>query len=217
MNTLPALALRLSILTVTLGFAGLARAAEEPLFNAKPLTEKNVFTPGIEGPSCDAAGNIYAVNFAKQQTIGRTTPDGRSELFVTLPGKSTGNGIVFDLAGMMYVADYVEHNVLRIDPRTRAITVFAHNPKMNQPNDLTICADGTMFASDPSWQNGTGQIWRIDTNGKTTLVAPDMGTSNGVEVSPDEKTLYVNESVQRNVWAFTITADRSLTNKRLVK
>ena len=43
-----------------------------------------------------------------------------------------------------------------------------------------------------------------------------MGTTNGIDVSPDGKTLYVNESVQRNVWAFTITKD-GLTDKRLVK
>ncbi len=196
---------------------GNPRVSAETLFVATPLTPTNSFTEGIEGPNCDQAGNIFAVNFGRQQTIGKTTPDGKTEIFVTLPDKSTGNAIVFDRQGTMFVADYVGHNVLRINPKTRAITVFAHHDQMNQPNDLTICADGTMFASDPNWKAGTGQIWRIDTNGKITLVAPDMGTSNGIEVSPDEKTLYVNESVQRNVWAFTIAPDRSLTNKRLLK
>ena len=37
-----------------------------------------------------------------------------------------------------------------------------------------------------------------------------------VAVSPDGKTLYVNESVQRGIWAFTITAD-GLKDKRLLK
>ena len=218
MNTPRFRFLQLSLLASLLSHSttGLA-AAEEPLFTARALTAENSFTAGIEGPNCDAAGNLYAVNFARQQTVSKTTPDGRTEIFVTLPGKSTGNGIVFDRAGLMYVADYVEHNVLRVDLRTRAITVFAHNGQMNQPNDLAICTDGTLFASDPNWKDGTGQVWRIDPQGQTTLVAPGLGTSNGIEVSPDEKTLYVNESVQRNVWAFTIAPDRSLTNKRLVK
>jgi gluconolactonase len=44
-----------------------------------------------------------------------------------------------------------------------------------------------------------------------------MGTANGIEVSPDGKTLYVNESVQRNIWAFAIAADGSLAEKRLLK
>ena len=57
------------------------------------------FTAGIEGPACDAQGNIYAVNFARQQTIGKITPDGKGEVCVELPARSTGNGIVFDRAG----------------------------------------------------------------------------------------------------------------------
>lgn len=192
-------------------------ADKDKLFVATPLTPEKAFTPGIEGPGCDAQGNIYVVNYAKQQTIGKTTPDGKSEIFVTLPGKSTGNGIVFDKAGFMYVADYAEHNVLKVDMKTKEIAVFAHEGKMNQPNDLAIAPDGTIYASDPNWGNNTGQIWRVDRSGKVTLAVGTMGTTNGIEVSPDGKTLYVNESVQRNVWAFDIGPDGSLSNKRLVK
>jgi gluconolactonase len=194
-----------------------SEAADEKLFVAAPLTEPGSFTAGVEGPACDAAGNVYAVNFARQQTIGKVGPDARAEVFVTLPGESTGNGIVFDRAGRMYVADYVGHNVLRVDPATREVSVFAHEPRMNQPNDLAVAPDGTMYASDPSWAKGTGQVWRVDPSGAVTLAAADMGTTNGIEVSPDGKTLYVNESVQRNVWAFPIAADGSLGEKRLLK
>ena len=134
-----------------------------------------------------------------------------------LPGTSTGNGIVFDPAGVMYVADYTGHNVLRIDPATRAISVLAHEATMNQPNDLAIAPDGTLYASDPNWKRGTGQVWKIARDGTVALVAPDLGTSNGIEVSPDGRTLYVNESVQRHIWAFTITTSGALKDKRLVK
>ena len=193
-------------------------AAENPeaLFVATPLTAEGAFTEGIEGPACDAQGNIYAVNLARQQTIGKVTPSGQASVFVELPGKSVGNGIRFDRSGIMFVADYVGHNVLQIDPRTRAIAVFAHNDQMNQPNDLAMAADGTLYASDPNWKEGTGRLWRISTDRQVKRLAENMGTCNGIEVSPDDKTLYVNESVQRNVWAFTITQTR-LNDKRLVK
>jgi len=189
----------------------------EKLFVAQPLTAVGSFTGGIEGPACDAEGNLYAVNFQRKGTIGRVTVKGEAELFVELEGESVGNGIRFDRRGRMYVADYVGHNVLRIDPKTRAIEVFVHDDRMNQPNDLAIASDGTLYASDPNWKAKTGQVWRIDPSGKLTLVAPDMGTANGIEVSPDGKTLYVNESVQRNLWAFDIAPDKSLTNKRLLR
>src|SRR5207245_1200312 len=105
----------------------------------------------------------------------------------------------------MYITDYTNHNIQRVDPKTRAVSVFAHEPKMNQPNDLAIDAGGTLYASDPNWKEKTGQLWRIDRDGKVTRLAEEMGTTNGIDVSPDGKTLYVNESQQRNIWAFDIT------------
>ena len=107
----------------------------EDLFVARPHTERNSFTAGIEGPACDAAGNLYLVALKSPADIARVPPGGAPEVWVTLPGKSAGNGIVFDRAGLMYVADYTGHNVLRIDPKTKAVAVFAHEPAMNQPND----------------------------------------------------------------------------------
>ena len=191
--------------------------ADESLFVAQPLTAKGEFTTGIEGPACDAEGNVLAVNFGRQGTIGRVTPDGQGEIFLELQGTSIGNGIRFDRDGVMYIADYVNHNVLRVDPKTSELTTHAHEDSMNQPNDLAIGPDGTLYASDPNWGNGSGQLWRIDSSGKVTRLASDMGTTNGIEVSPDGKTLYVNESKQRNVWAFTIADDKSITDKRLLK
>lgn len=190
---------------------------DEKLFVATPLTQPPQFTPGIEGPQCDKAGNIFAVNFAKEHTIGKVSPKGEAELFVTLPEGSTGNGIVFDPAGIMFVADYTGHNVLRIDPATKKITVFAHSDEMSQPNDLAIAPNGTLYASDPNWKQSTGQLWKVDTAGKISRMAADMGTANGIEVSPDGKTLYVNESAQRNVWSFPIKEDGTLGEKRLLK
>ena len=208
---------RLCLFLIIAALADPCAGAEQPLFIATPLTAEGSFTPGVEGPACDAAGNIYAVNFGNQQTIGKVTPDGKAEVFVTLPGKSVGNGIRFARDGTMLVADYAGHNILRVDMKTRAVTVFAHEDKMNQPNDLALAPDGTLYASDPDWKTKTGQLWRIDREGGAHLVASGLGTANGLDVSPDGKTLYVNESEQRGVWAFPIAADGSLGPRKLVK
>ena len=209
---LPALFILASIALA--GHAAAPAAAQETLHVVTPLTAPGSFTAGIEGPAVDADGNVYAVNFARQQTIGRVTPSGAAEVFVTLPGASIGNGIRFGRDGAMYVADYIEHTVYRIDPVTRAISVHAREAAMTQPNDLAVGADGVLYASDPHWKNRTGRVWRIARDGSVTLAAPDMGTANGIEVSPDGRTLYVGESEQRIIWAFSIGADGALGGKR---
>src|SRR5262245_61841193 len=102
-------------LTMFLCFGSIAattKVGDDKLFVAKPFTEEKSFTPGIEGPNCDAVGNIYLVSYQTAQNIGKVTPGGKISVFVTLPGKSAGNGIVFDKQGFMYIADYVGHNVM---------------------------------------------------------------------------------------------------------
>ncbi len=50
-----------------------------------------------------------------------------------------------------------------------------------------------------------------------TLSLGLCGQADGIEVSPDGKKLYVNESKQRNVWMFDLQPDGSLANKTLLK
>jgi gluconolactonase len=195
----------------------LAVVAPFALAQTTDYVADNVFTQGIEGPAVDAQGNLYAVSFGKDGTIGIIDKKDNAQLFVTLPEGSTGNGIRFDRQGLMYVADYSGHNVLRIDPKTKEISVYAHSDKMNQPNDIAIAKSGVIYASDPKWADSTGNLWKVATDGTVTLLEANMGTTNGVEVSTDEKHLYVNESVQRNVWKYDIDKTTgAVKNKRLL-
>lgn len=171
------------------------------------------FSSAVEGPAVDSAGNLYAVNFATDGTIGKVSADGSASRYITLAAGSTGNGIVFDDNGAMYIADYTGHNILRYHNGT--LDTFSHNKTMNQPNDLAIMQNGTLFASDPNWADNSGKLWRISSNGQSELMRADMGTTNGIAVSPDQQFLYVNESVQRTVWRFRIQPDNSLADKTL--
>ena len=186
------------------------------VYQSTTLTAPNTFTSGIEGPAVDQRGLLYAVNYDTAGTIGVVNAQGEASLFVTLPEGSIGNGIRFGPSGIMYVADYKQHNVLSVDMNTRQITVLAHQSAMNQPNDLAITRSGILFASDPNWADATGKLWRIASDGTTTLLEENMGTTNGVEVSPDDDKLYINESVQRKVWVYDLSPEGNISNKQLL-
>lgn len=191
------------------------QASCQDLFVATDHTAEKLFTSGIEGPAFDKKGNLYVVNFGKEGTIGIVKPDGSAGLFINLPEGSTANGIKFDSKGNMYLADYTGHNVLKVDMKTRAVSTYVHDDRFNQPNDIIVNKKDQFFASDPNWRAGTGQLWRIDAGGKAVLLAADMGTTNGIALSPDEQILYVNESVQRKIWAFDVDASGNISGKRL--
>ncbi|WP_369914525.1 SMP-30/gluconolactonase/LRE family protein [Xanthomonas sp. NCPPB 3005] len=197
-----------------------ASAANADLFRARDLIGDGVFTHGIEGPASGPDGALYAVNFGHEGSIGRVSvaADGRAQaaLFVDLPAGSIGNGIRFDRAGRMYVADYAQHRILRIALTSKRIEVYATLPGAFQPNDIAIAPDGTLYASDPDWKGNGGQLWRIDRDRSAHLIETGMGTTNGIEVSPDGKRLYVNESVQRKLWVYDRAGDGTLSNKLLL-
>jgi sugar lactone lactonase YvrE len=189
---------------------------DEELYVSRALTDPGTFTSGAEGPACDAAGNLYAVNYARQGTIGRVTPAGEGSVFLELPNGSVGNGIRFDRAGNMFVADYTNHAILKVEMATRALAVFAHDPTLNQPNDIAIDRDDTIFASDPDWRNETGQVWRIGADGIFVRLEAGMGTTNGIEVDMTRRLLYVNETAQRRIWAYDLPLGGHPRDKRLL-
>jgi gluconolactonase len=204
------------ILTFLLAIVLLLPVISRAQTKSKKFSNEGEFTSNCEGPAVDEDGNVYAVNFARDGTIAQISKKGNASFFVTLPKGSTGNGIRFVDKNTFYVADFTGHNILKVDMITRDVSVLANEPKMNQPNDLAVTASGHIFASDPNWKEGTGQIWHITPERKVNLAFGNMGTTNGIDVSPDEKKLYVNESVQRNVWVFDLAADGTLSNKKLL-
>ncbi len=188
---------------------------KELYYQSEDLVYVGEYTSGLEGPAVDREGNLFFVNPIKSGSVGKVDTEGNFSLFIEqLPEGSTANGIRFGQDQSMYLADYTGHNILKVDLQTKKVGVYAHDSLLNQPNDLAVCCNDRMFASDPNWKESTGQLWRIE-NGQFHLLSKDMGTTNGVEVSPDEKTLYVNESVQRSVWAFDLDTLGNISNKKL--
>ncbi|TFI59954.1 SMP-30/gluconolactonase/LRE family protein [Sphingomonas parva] len=209
----------LSIVTAALlGACAVPSATVTPAWVATDLVGDGVFTSGIEGPAVGPDGALYVVNFGREGTIGRVGEPGRvsgeAALFVTLPAGSIGNGIRFLRDGRMLVADYRGHRILAVTPRG-TIATYAELRGANQPNDIALAPDGDVYASDPDWKNGTGQIWRIGRSATAAIVEDGMGTTNGIEVSPDGHRLYVAESVQRRIWLYDRASDGSLSGKRL--
>ncbi len=197
--------------------------AEPKLFESRQVTPSGEYTFGIEGPAADLDGNLYVVNIGKPGTIGRLTPgSSASEKFAELPQGSVGNSIRFDSQGTMFVADYKKHNIFTIDKGGAEPKLFFSSERFNQPNDMTIARDGTIYASDPNWKGRSGQIWRI-AKGPDGSVAGDimtaqrsMGTTNGIDLSPDGRMLYVGESGTGQIWSYTIRGNE-LTGARLLK
>jgi signal peptidase len=203
--------------------AAISASAESSLFESRQVTPAGEYTSGIEGPAADGEGNLFVVNMGRPGTIGRLAAGGsHSEKFIDLPQGSVGSAIRFDGHGTMFVADYKKHNILAIRKGALAAEVVFHSDLMSQPNDITVARDGTIYASDPNFKGRNGRIWRIWTaadgqvQGAIMTAPRAMGTTNGIDLSPDEQTLYVGESNSGQLWAYGISGN-ALSSPRLLK
>jgi signal peptidase len=193
------------------------------LFESSQITPAGEYTAGIEGPAVDADGNLYVVNFGKPGTIGKLAAGASQSLKAfELPAGSVGSAIRFDADGTMFIADYRKHTIFATAKGSLAPKVYFQSDLMNQPNDITLARDATIYASDPPFTGRRGQIWRIarsaggSVQGTVMKAARAMGTTNGIDLGPDGTTLYVGESNTGEVWAYRLNGSE-LAAARLVR
>jgi gluconolactonase len=118
---------------------------------------------------------------------------------------SGSNGMAVDASGNLFAAvsattaGAIAEVTLPSGPVTPIVGMYMAN-RFISPNDLAIRSDGTIYFSDPNYQNSTmpapqsaTRLYRVTPAPARTVTAiadaPSM--PNGVTLSPDEKTLYV--------------------------
>ena len=133
------------------------------------------------------------------------------------------NGLAVDGNGTLFAAVHKDGSISQValpgGAETPLVSMYGTPAaRFNSPNDLAIRSDGTIFFSDPDYQNSGNpqkaeRLYRI-TPGPTRTVsiatnASDTGylRPNGVTFSLDEHTLYVSGSGLKK---FAVMADGTL-------
>ena len=144
------------------------------------------------------------------------------------PDKNFGsNGMITDKDGSILLTRMAIGTIERMDDQGN-LKPFLSNyqgKRLNSPNDLVFAKDGALWFTDPSFglpgmdkdpqkQLKYNVVWRYK-DGKLTPVITDMTQPNGIAFSPDEKTLYVSNSMPAMyVRAYDVGADGKLSNPR---
>jgi len=163
----------------------------------------------------------------RQSRLIRLEPDGKWE--VLSQGMQT-NGTIASRDGNLLVCDMFGHRVIEMDPVNgkvlRTVLERVNGLPIDGPNDLVMDAKGGIYVSDPQFtppekksQPGR-QVYYVAPDGSARVVIPkgEYAMPNGVEISPDGKTFYVNNTWfqpgENFVWAYEIDEDGTLSNKR---
>jgi len=191
-------------------------ATSAPSTGLKSVAGRYLFT---EGPTTDATGNVYFsdINAGK---IYKWSSDGSVSVF--LDGLNKPNGLAFDHSGNLIACEGGAGRLIAIDSHGQ-ITVLAdqyNGTRFNEPNDLWIDPQGGIYFTDPVYQlskvqAGEDVYYLSSDRSQVTRVIDDLVRPNGLVGTADGKTLYVADHGAGNTYAYTITADGTLTNKRL--
>jgi gluconolactonase len=129
-------------------------------------------------------------------------------VMTTLIEDSGSNGLAVDAQGNIVAGTHKYKSLSRYTltgERTTIADKFEGNV-FNSPNDIAIAKDGTIYFTDPVYQRDAApggqdktRVYRVATDGKVTVVDDTINNPNGVSLSLDEKTLYVEGGGEQGV------------------
>ena len=175
---------------------------------------------GPEGPLF-VDGNLY---FVAWTTGSLSRWDGRSVTVLnSLPGCSH-NGLALTKHKTFLLACTDEHGaILELDMNGKQLHRWDADdqgrPMAGGINDVVVTANDGAYATvfGPYQDVPTAVAGKIlymaPGSGKWVQVADDLNYANGVGVSPDQKTLYVSETVGNCILKFSIEPDGSLKDR----
>ena len=144
---------------------------------------------------------------------------------VTLLGS---NAVTVDPQGRIVYCAHGDRQVVRLesDGKRTVLASQFEGKRLNSPNDLVFKSDGALYFTDPPAGLRDGDkdpkkelpfngVYLLK-DGKLRLLYKDMALPNGIAFTPDEKYLYVNDSVKKTILRFEVKPDDTLGDPQVL-
>lgn len=193
---------RLALLTSLIA----AGAWLAPLSAGGQAVETATTVAFTEGPAVGPDGTVYFTDIINERIMA-LSPAGRLTTF--RERSNAANGLLIDPQGRLIACEGAEFTrpgvivkgtprVTRTDLKTGVVEVLAERfdgRPLTGPNDVTIDSKGRLYFTE---LNGAA-VYRIDGPGRVVrlLAAPDVSRPNGIQIAPDDRSLYLVEADQR--------------------
>jgi gluconolactonase len=180
---------------------------------------------GTEGPIALPDGSLI---FTETQANRITRIDKDNNTTTFLENTNGSNGLAFDgkghLISVQTTPGQTRIGVIYPAGQEATLTDNFDGKPYGRPNDLVVDKRGGVYFSEPGPNPTPGQppsappltpaVYYVPPGGKAVRAAEGIERPNGIQLSPDEKTLYVNNTSGEYVLAFDINPDGSLKNRR---
>lgn len=179
----------------------------------------------VEGPVWDSVQQCLYFSDIPASTIYRWKPTDGYSVYRTPSDHS--NGLTLDGQRRLLACHHESRKVTRTDADGTITDVATHyqGKRLNSPNDIVVKSDGSIYFTDPPYglkghiegkELPFQGVYRYDpATEELRLLVDDFDKPNGLAFSPDEQTLYVDDSGRDHVRAFDVSSMGSLINGRV--
>jgi gluconolactonase len=144
-------------------------------------------------------------------------------------GRERGsNGLTLDPLGRLTLCQHGDRRVARLAADGKSFETIVDRvdgQRFSSPNDLCFDRAGNLFFTDPPYglpadtkqETAFNGVYRLGTDGKLAVIARELSRPNGVALSPDEKTLYVGSTEDKEpfIKAYALNADGTVASSRI--
>lgn len=177
---------------------------------------------GTEGPIGYSDGSLLFTE-TNANKIVRIGLDDNVSTF--LENSNGANGLALTPNGQIVAVQTKDTQVGVVYPATekQVLAKDYQGVKFQRPNDLVRANSGAIYFTDsgtrPTKDNPNPEpshpgVFYIGPSGDVKQLATDIERPNGVQLSKDEKTLYVANTQGEHILAYDIAADGSISNRR---
>ena len=195
-----------------------------------PSTEIEKIADGFqftEGPVWHPEKNCLFFSDIPADTIYKWEPD--SGISIARKPSRQSNGLILNPQGHLIACEHQGRRVsIEDDQGVRTLVDNYQGKRLNSPNDIVLCRDGALIFTDPPYGLKKGPdgledqqlpfhgVFRLPPGtDEPILLVDDFDRPNGLAVTSDGKTLYVDDTARRHIRAFDVQPDGSLTNDRV--
>jgi gluconolactonase len=156
--------------------------------------------------------------------------DERSGVREVMKPSNKCNGMTYDANLSLIVCEHATSSLVReSNGRRDVLASHFEGKELNSPNDVCVRSDGSIYFSDPWYgrmpvygverprQLGFQGVYRLVPGGQPQLLVDRnlFDQPNGLCFSPDERQLYVNDTVRALIRVFDVNDDGSLGPDRI--
>jgi len=186
-------------------------------------TKVTLIRDGFNGTEAVITMPDGSMLFTEQDANKIIKIDKNDQISTYLENTNRTIGLAYDHKGRLIGAQSREPRIAVMAPTTAVVADTFEGQPLVRPNDLVIDRKNGVYFTDaipnpqvafrPPPPGRKPLLFYITPQGKLTKASEDLQTVNGVQLSPDEKTLYATNS--GTIMAFDVQPDGSLKNPRV--